>query len=1156
MFPQVALSDLTYTDIRVAETYDGSHKGKSWTGAWITLLKVKADGGNHILPTVEFEVGGDYGERVNTIGFKNYRTVTQIDPIYAYSESGSGSSKVYHVLVNQSLKKGNLGQFLASLKAGDQETIKAICGSLSDKEFVEGLISKIILANRFGDKYKKYWSNKLRVSEIVDHAKQCNRGLGQKNSNAAKFVLASNAKNQTQKLCGYAINGLSDFSRSEQLKKIQSSLKTLGYYKSTIDGAFGKNSCTALINYFNANNIKTSGDITNVILENDLKLLIYKGDNQSASLKETPSPVLVSNNQSTQTSSAAENSITKNIDITSEKLSLENEILRQSLSDRTKLINKLKTDFNILKTKIQSSKKDNLNLKNLNAEQEKLAKALKDRNRDLENKEVLAKSELVGLEQEFVRQSLVTDDLKVENSKLSSELLFLRTQNKKFQISELETRKLLEKLGVEQRVLQEQKESLVTSNEALKVQNSKFDKELKKLNLKSLFEGGLSRKPSGSGDIKKDDAGSAINSLGDKLISKKLIKNLQNDNSKLLKIKNENSEKIKTLTVEVQNVFNRLASAILTIDDLKKDANEKTITITALQTDLITSKTETQSKVEELEILEAKLSELQSYKAEVADKEAREIENSKLALKNLFENKKVLVLSSASNEAEVNDYIIPMVEELGLSPEADTFDIFLSNDGLFSITLGLGSAEECSSLKEQLLSFGSISESSFCGDWKNYIAAFDYRNGKLIATIGKNYFANKNTIQNDAGETISKQKATDEYNVSDFSKFTVIPSNVIIPPNTSCEGVTEMIMKDPSQSYIQYYEKNDGVLKVFSNPTESCARNKVGSCKPSKMTLRSQLSGDTLEFFTDSKAEKCTVQSKLKIKHGLTEIFETHSGDCKYREFVFESPNYTNAFLCLKNKTIKVNEIHSIDSSLIDTKHTAKGKGPPQNGQGTYTYPDGRKYSGEWRNKLFNGQGTLTYANGDEYIGEFNDGKISGQGIFEFAFGRKYAGEFKNGKLYGQGTLEYTNGNKYVGEFKNGRYYGTGTLTYADGRVKKGMWKNGRLQAPPVIKKLQYKAVITCRFSGYGHTNIEACFTESNMKLTNDGNTKVYTFYEITRLGYESKEGFHINLSENFSIEAQNSKGNYLLGITIYNGAGEQVYQDEVGDWGVIRVGN
>ena len=322
------------------------------------------------------------------------------------------------------------------------------------------------------------------------------------------------------------------------------------------------------------------------------------------------------------------------------------------------------------------------------------------------------------------------------------------------------------------------------------------------------------------------------------------------------------------------------------------------------------------------------------------------------------------------------------------------------------------------------------------------------------------------------------------------------------------------------------------------------------------MTLRSQLSGDTLEFFTDSKAEKCTVQSKLKIKHGLTEIFETHSGDCKYREFVFESPNYTNAFLCLKNKTIKVNEIHSIDSSLIDTKHTAKGKGPPQNGQGTYTYPDGRKYSGEWRNKLFNGQGTLTYANGDEYIGEFNDGKISGQGIFEFAFGRKYAGEFKNGKLYGQGTLEYTNGNKYVGEFKNGRYYGKGTLTYADGRVKKGMWKNGRLQAPPVIKKLQYKAVITCRFPGYGHTNIEACFTESNMKLTNDGNTKVYTFYEITRLGYESKEGFHINLSENFSIEAQNSKGNYLLGITIYNGAGEQVYQDEVGDWGVIRVGN
>ena len=47
-----------------------------------------------------------------------------------------------------------------------------------------------------------------------------------------------------------------------------------------------------------------------------------------------------------------------------------------------------------------------------------------------------------------------------------------------------------------------------------------------------------------------------------------------------------------------------------------------------------------------------------------------------------------------------------------------------------------------------------------------------------------------------------------------------------------------------------------------------------------------------------------------------------------------------------------------------------------KHGQGTWTYPDGTKYTGETNNKgQHHGQGTLTYADGTTYTGKFKDGK-------------------------------------------------------------------------------------------------------------------------------------------------------------------------------------
>jgi len=60
-----------------------------------------------------------------------------------------------------------------------------------------------------------------------------------------------------------------------------------------------------------------------------------------------------------------------------------------------------------------------------------------------------------------------------------------------------------------------------------------------------------------------------------------------------------------------------------------------------------------------------------------------------------------------------------------------------------------------------------------------------------------------------------------------------------------------------------------------------------------------------------------------------------------------------------------------------DTQPKYKGQvenGKP-NGQGTYTFPDGKKYVGGWKDSKYYGQGTLTSSDGKYFVGEFKDSK-------------------------------------------------------------------------------------------------------------------------------------------------------------------------------------
>ncbi|MGB0634855.1 MAG: hypothetical protein ACPGKG_04580 [Paracoccaceae bacterium] len=100
-----------------------------------------------------------------------------------------------------------------------------------------------------------------------------------------------------------------------------------------------------------------------------------------------------------------------------------------------------------------------------------------------------------------------------------------------------------------------------------------------------------------------------------------------------------------------------------------------------------------------------------------------------------------------------------------------------------------------------------------------------------------------------------------------------------------------------------------------------------------------------------------------------------------------------------------------------------------------------------------------------------------------------------------------------------------------------------------------YKAVLSCSMYG-NHISILACFGDTELKLTNNGLNRVYKIYNISQLGQEHSDGLHISLSEKFTIIAQNGHDTLILGINIFDEFGDQVYQEEVGTWGVIKVGN
>ena len=70
---------------------------------------------------------------------------------------------------------------------------------------------------------------------------------------------------------------------------------------------------------------------------------------------------------------------------------------------------------------------------------------------------------------------------------------------------------------------------------------------------------------------------------------------------------------------------------------------------------------------------------------------------------------------------------------------------------------------------------------------------------------------------------------------------------------------------------------------------------------------------------------------------------------------------------------------------------------------------------------------------------------MHGKGTFTWPDGRKYEGDYKDDKKEGVGLFVWADGRKYNGCWKDGKQHGEGMFfNVSQGKWKKGIWENGK----------------------------------------------------------------------------------------------------------------
>uniref|UniRef100_A0AAQ6IC89 Alsin Rho guanine nucleotide exchange factor ALS2 a n=1 Tax=Anabas testudineus TaxID=64144 RepID=A0AAQ6IC89_ANATE len=145
-----------------------------------------------------------------------------------------------------------------------------------------------------------------------------------------------------------------------------------------------------------------------------------------------------------------------------------------------------------------------------------------------------------------------------------------------------------------------------------------------------------------------------------------------------------------------------------------------------------------------------------------------------------------------------------------------------------------------------------------------------------------------------------------------------------------------------------------------------------------------------------------------------------------------------------------------------DAHYTGSWLAGRVHGRGTMKWPDGRMYSGNFKNGLEDGYGECVMSNKvlnkpDTYQGHWRDGKIHGFGKYMYSSGEVYEGCFCDGQRQGYGMLSSgklarTSSSVFIGQWVQDRKTGYGV--YDDitrGEKYMGLWLDDQRHGSAVV---------------------------------------------------------------------------------------------------------
>ncbi|XP_041835211.1 alsin isoform X2 [Melanotaenia boesemani] len=173
------------------------------------------------------------------------------------------------------------------------------------------------------------------------------------------------------------------------------------------------------------------------------------------------------------------------------------------------------------------------------------------------------------------------------------------------------------------------------------------------------------------------------------------------------------------------------------------------------------------------------------------------------------------------------------------------------------------------------------------------------------------------------------------------------------------------------------------------------------------------------------------------------------------------------------------------DGRLKEATYEGRWLAGKPHGRGVLKWPDGRIYTGTFKNGLEDGFGEFVAPNkmlnkNDHYQGQWKDGKMHGLGTYSYTSGEVYDGFFQDGMRHGHGMLrsgklntsspsvfigqwlqdkktgygvfdDITKGEKYMGMWQDHLRQGTGVVVTQFGLYYEGAFKDNKMMGTGIL---------------------------------------------------------------------------------------------------------